>query len=291
MIPARFIDVGLLDPAVFHATYAGIAGAAARESEPAVMWGRARAHMALGQSQDPGAELAPDIGVPVVTRPLGGGAVWVDEAQYCFVLVAPRAAAPARPGEWFGWGLAPAIATYRRFGLAAERRDQDLWLDGRKIGGSGAATIGRCAVLAGSFLLSFPAERFARCIASPLRPGRPASSTFRRWLLDGLEQTMTDWGRHQRPPAGDELRRAFREAVESTLNWRLVDGELSAKEAAAREEALAELAQPQCGGRRLVAGGVRLNAAAFLTEKRSGKRIVRELIVNGVVVRRAPAVA
>ena len=63
------------------------------------------------------------------------------------------------------------LATYRRFGLPVEWHGQDLWLAGRKIAGSGAATIGRCAVFASSFLLHFPAERFARCIASPLRPG------------------------------------------------------------------------------------------------------------------------
>ncbi|OGA38984.1 MAG: hypothetical protein A3G24_10810 [Betaproteobacteria bacterium RIFCSPLOWO2_12_FULL_62_13] len=80
MLSARFVDVGLLEPALFHATYAAIAYAAEDDAPPVVMWGRARAHLSLGQSQDRAAELAPVVDVPIVTRPLGGGVVWIDES-------------------------------------------------------------------------------------------------------------------------------------------------------------------------------------------------------------------
>lgn len=110
--------------------------------------------------------------------------------------IAPLKFAPPRPAEWFEWGLAPAIATYRAFGLEIARCKEDLWLDERKIAGSSAATIEKCAVLASSFLLRFPVEHFARCIASP-------SSGFREWLIDGLKHAMTDWASHQPPPSGE----------------------------------------------------------------------------------------
>ncbi len=293
MLSARFLDVGLLEPALFHATYAGIAYAAEDDAPPVVMWGRARPHISLGQCQDRTAELAADIDWPVVTRPLGGGAVWVDESQYCFVLIARLDHAPARPAEWFEWGLAPAVATYLRFGLPVERRGQDLWLHGRKIAGSGAATIGRCAVIASSFLLRFPAERFARCIASPAGPGPGATShAFRQWLMAGLRKAMTDWEEHTMPPRADELRRTFREAVKGTLRWRLAGSVLSEAEMIARDEALSELAGlAQPGGRRVVPHGIRLNAATCLTERREGERIVREITVNGAIVKRAVTAA
>lgn len=280
MIAARFVDVGLLEPALFHATYIGIADALAHGDPPVVMWGRSLPHISLGQSQDRHAELAAEIDVPVITRPLGGGAVWVDESQYCYMLIAPLKHAPPRPAGWFGWGLEPAVATYRRFGLPVGRREQDLWLAGRKIAGSGAATIGRCAVFASSFLLSFPAARFARCIASP-------SAAFRDWLLKGLEQAMTDWASHQAPPRGDELRHAFRDAVGQTLDWRLADSTLSARELAACAEALAELSEPAAAGRnRMVAGGVKLNAETFLYEQRLKRGIELRLVRDGTVIRR-----
>jgi lipoate-protein ligase A len=293
VIHARFIDVDVLDPELFHATYAGIAYALEQDDAPVVMWGRARAHVCLGQSQSREAELAPVVDVPVVTRPLGGGTVWVDESQYCFVLIAPLGRAPARPAEWFGWGLQPAIATFQRFGLPVARREQDLWLEGRKIAGSGAATIGRCAVLASSFLFRFPAERFARCIASPLRTGlRQSPVAFRQWLLDGLRRAMTDWQACQPAPDPDTLRGAFCEAIADTLGWQLAGSALSDAEIAARDDALADLAEPAGPvSQRAVAHGIKLNAASYLTEKRVAGRIVRELVVDGAIVRRMASAA
>jgi len=290
---ARFIDVGRQEPAQFHARYAGIAEALEQDEAPVVMWGTSAPHISLGQSQDRSVELAAELDVPVITRPLGGGAVWVDESQYCCVLVAPLRHAPPRPADWFAWGLEPMMATYRRFGLPVERHGQDLWLAGRKIAGSGAATIGRCAVFASSFLLHFPVERFARCIASPLRPGSgQASSGFRNWLLTGLRQAMTDWASHQAPPPADELRRVFRSAVEPTLGWRLADSTISATELEACAGALAELAEPAgAGGKRMVAGGVKLNAETFLYERRVAQGIELSLVRDGAVIRRRRRVA
>lgn len=279
MIAARFLDLGLVQPLEFHATYAGVAAALSRDAAPVVMWGRSTPHISLGQSQNRRLELAADLDVPVVTRPLGGGAVWIDEAQHCLILIAPRARAPARPADWFEWGLAPVIATYRRFGLRVTRREQDVWLAGRKISGSGAATIGMSAVFASSFMLRFPAGKFARCIFS-------ASPGFRDWLTAGLQHAMTDWQSHQLPPSAAELRRTFRSEVEHAFGWRLTESRLSSAELQARDAARGELAEPEPSGRRYVTDGIKLNAAAFLTERRNGLRVERSLSVDGVVVRR-----
>ncbi len=280
MKAARMVDIGLVGPAQFHATYTGIADVLQRGDAPVVLWGRSTPHISLGQSQDRCAELAAGLEVPVITRPLGGGAVWVDESQYCFVLIAPLEHAPPRPSDWFEWGLAPALATYRHFGLPVERREQDLWLAGRKIAGSGAATIGRCAVFASSFLLRFPAERFARCIASP-------STEFRVWLLAALAQAMTDWESHQLPPEESTLRDAFRVAAEKELGWRLADFVLSAAELAARDEALLESAQTAAAsGTKMLKDGLKIKAGMFLHERRQPDGIELSLVRDGVVISR-----
>ena len=285
MLLARLIDVGLLDPALFHATYAGIALALGAHASPIVVWGRARPHLSLGQGQDAAAELAPDVDVPVVRRPLGGGAVWIDEWQHCYVLVAPLARVPRRPAEWFEWGLRPAIATYHGFGLRVERVEQDLWFAGRKIAGSGAATLGTCAVFASSFLIRFPAHRFAGCVRAP-------SLAYRAWLAAGLASTMTDWESHQRPPGAAALGRAFRAALQEQLGWNLRRSALGDRERISRNAALNDMtAGDWTAGGKAVPGGIRLNARSFLAETHCAGGTMRTLNVGGTIVRQefAPA--
>ena len=78
------------------------------------------------------------------------------ETHYPFALIAPRKLAPGRVSRWVSWALAPAIATYRQFGLAAYLEDESIWLHGRRIAGSRVSAIGECALVASSFLAPFP---------------------------------------------------------------------------------------------------------------------------------------
>lgn len=256
-----------------------MAQATAADGAPVLMWGSAGAHICIGQSQDPLLELAPRIPVPVVRRPLGGGVVWVDERQCSYVLIMPLALAPRRPADWSAWALQPAVAVFRWFGLQVAVRDGDLWLNGRKIAGSGAATIGHCAVVASSFLLRFPREAFAGCIAG--------SADFRNWLLEGLATTVTDWETHAVVPPVTELREAYAAAVGQTFGWNLQKSELSAAESAAVADAHVELEDDGYDGvgRRARAGGIKLNAESWLAERVLDGLPVRELVVRGHVAR------
>ncbi|MGA8050285.1 MAG: hypothetical protein WCA09_08905 [Burkholderiales bacterium] len=252
---ARWIRIGLVEPLDLHASYAGLAAAQAPDAGPIVLWGQAKTHLCLGQSQGL-AELDPAVLVPVVRRPLGGGLVWVDESQYVFVLIVPRRLAPGRPARWFPWALAPVVATYRQFGLPAYLNEQDVWLHGRKIAGSGAASIGECAVVASSFLLRFPAERFAEAVASP-------SSDFRAWLRDGLALAMTEWADHGALPAERELEEAFRARICAQHGWHFESSWPSEAELAAIAEARSELAEPIESGH--ARNEVKLNARRALS--------------------------
>jgi lipoate-protein ligase A len=266
VIRARWLDLGCTDPWTFHSTYAGIAAARSDDPLPTVVWGRVAPHVCLGQSQGL-CELANLPDVPVVRRPLGGGTVWVDELQLSYALVAPLASVPSRHAEWYEWALGPAITTYRHFGLAVERHAEDLWLAGRKIAGSGAATIGRSAVVASSFLMHFPRARFARAIAA-------ASPQFGRRLLDALDLAMTDWSEHAPVPADASVRAAYGDAVAGRLGWHLRPGEVSRVEASEIRSWRAELSEPIERGIRRVPGGVKLNAALTLVME-SGAPVLR----------------
>lgn len=273
---ARWIRLGLVEPLELHATYAGLAAAQPPDGAPILLWARAKTHLCLGQSQGL-AELEPNAGVPVVRRPLGGGLVWVDENQYVFVLIVPRRDAPGRPARWFPWALAPVVATYRQFGLPAYLNGNDVWLNGRKIAGSGAASIGECAVVASSFLLRFPIEAFAEQVASP-------SPEFRAWLREGLSLAMTEWAEHGALPAERTLEEAFRARLEAQYGWHFEHAWPGAAEAAAIAEARIELSEPiedDCPRR--VRDGIRLNAESTLVERRRGARTERVLTLGAAV--------
>ena len=86
-----------------------------------------------------------------------------DEAQYLFAVVAPRKHAPGRATRWLSWALAPAVATYRQFGLPAYLDGQGIWLHGRRIAQATVQEVRECALVASSFLLRFPEA----CVATP----------------------------------------------------------------------------------------------------------------------------
>jgi hypothetical protein len=125
---ARWIRLGTMEPCEFDELCARLAAAQAKGAAPALLWAQAQAH-------------------------------------YPFALIAPRRLAPGRISRWISWALAPAVATYRQFGLAAYLQDEAMWLHGRRIAGGSMRSIGECAVVASSFLLQFP----AKCVAVPSR--------------------------------------------------------------------------------------------------------------------------
>ena len=279
MRAARWLDLGRVSGEDFHASYAAVAECQADDSPPAVVWGRAGEHVSIGQHQSACAELAWPRAAPAVRRPLGGGCVWIDPDQLCYALVVPLAQLARRPAQWYAWGLAPALATFRALGLPVERVDRDLWCGGRKIAGSGAATIGRAAVLGSSFMLRFPAARFAACIRCP-------SDGFRGWLEQELAAAVTSWSEQGAPPDAASVAAAFRGACGALFGWRLSDGGLSRAERAARADALDD--EPWSdGGRRLVPDGIKLNARRYLREAREGDAWARCVTDGGRIVRLA----
>lgn len=88
---------------------------------------------------------------------------WAQDDAFLFALVAPLKVAPGRTTRWLSWGLAPAVATYRQFGLPAYLEGEAVWLHGRRVAAGNARAIGECALIASSF-----PRRFAEnCVATP----------------------------------------------------------------------------------------------------------------------------
>lgn len=269
-VKARWIDLGECEPADYHATYAGIAEAMRAGDDPVAVWGMPAPHFCLGQHQSLAAELIADPQIPVIRRPLGGGGVWLDRHQVCIVLIAPRDFFPSRTDGWYAHALEPMLQVYREMGWAVSLMQQDVWLHGRKLAGSGAATLGAAGVVGTSFLLKFPAAEFTRLIAVP-SPG------FRQWLAEALQEALTSWSDHAPMPDLAWLSLVYRRAAAGIFGWRWEQALLRDDEKAAREEYRAELIPESDTPVKHVPHGIKINAQSYLTEQHFDGRWVRVL--------------
>jgi hypothetical protein len=84
---------------------------------------------------------------------------WAErEGEFLFALIAPRKYAPGRARRWLAWALAPAVATYRQYGMPAYLEGESIALHGATIANATVRSIGECAVIASSFLARWPSR-------------------------------------------------------------------------------------------------------------------------------------
>ena len=123
---ARWIRCGIVEPRQFEADCMRLALAQRQDAAPILAWAQS-------------------------------------EEQYLFAVVAPRKHAPGRATRWMAWALAPAVATYRQFGLPAYLDGEGIWLHGQRIAEAKVWEIRECMLVASSFLLRFPEA----CVVMP----------------------------------------------------------------------------------------------------------------------------
>lgn len=122
-------------------------------------------------------------GIPVGRRMVGGGAVYLDHDQIFWHLVLPGAARPVQ--NLYDEMLEAPVEAYRRMGIEARHRPvNDICVGPRKIGGTGAATIGGATVLVGSIMMDFDVATMARVLRVP-------SEKFRDKMVASLEDYIT----------------------------------------------------------------------------------------------------
>jgi lipoate-protein ligase A len=167
-------------------------------------------------------------GLPVLRRRLGGGTVLITPSQTFYVLVVHRRRLPLPDARALAWCLGPAVAAYRRLGVAAEAGPAtDVCAAGRKLCGSGSATVGEAAVFGGNVLADFDPEPFLAVLRFPSRAARQAVGEELRAQMGSVRLATGA------VPDGGAVSAALRAAVEEACGTRLVPGGLSPGEASA----------------------------------------------------------
>lgn len=163
-------------------------------------------------------------GLPVVRRRLGGGTVLVTSDQTFFVFIVHRRRMPLPSPAVEDWCLRSGVAAYRRLGVEATLSGSEIVWRGRKLCGSGSATIGHAAVFGCNIIRSFDAARFVEVLRMPSRMARDVLTAE----LDAqMGSVATVTGRR---PSPEGVARAIRAGVIEACGVDLVPGHLSDRE-------------------------------------------------------------
>ena len=202
---ARWIRLGSIEFLDLRATCLGLAETDAAAAHPVVLWGRASDSLCLGPAD---------------------ALTWVEPGRCVYAILAPVRFAP-RCARRLSWGLAPALATYRQFGVHAYLDGDAICLRGRPVAESSIWTIGEWVVIASSF-----PDRCGRAARAPAGRERPS---FRAWLRGGAALARSEWADLDEMPAERELEEMLRLRIEAQHGWKFEHSWPDAQECGAIE--------------------------------------------------------
>lgn len=265
----RVLDFGFVPALRSQAVYHGVADTIRAGGEPVLTLVNPQTpYVSVGVHQEIAKEVdeafCAERGLPVIRRHVGGGAVYLDQNQMFFHFMFPRALAPQYAANLYPRFIEPAVRTYRELGVAAEYRPvNDIQVAGRKIGGTGAASIGEATVMVGSFMFDFDTATMAKCLKVP-------SEKFRDKLKQSLDDYMSTMRRELKElPTRQHVKKLFLKHIADTLEVEPVEDEPTAEELAAiaaREKELSSEEWTHRQGRKLTELGVKIAAGTHLTE-------------------------
>ncbi len=265
----RVLDFGHVPALRSQAVYHGVAHALQSGDDPVLtLVNPTDPYVCVGLHQEIALEVDETFcranNLPIIRRHVGGGAVYLDHNQMFFHFIYPSAAAPPFVTDLYPMFIAPVVSTYQAMGVDASFRPiNDIHVNGRKIGGTGAATIEHATVMVGSFMFDFDTETMAKCLKVP-------SEKFRDKLRSGLNDYMSTMKKELVDvPDRQRVKALFLEQVAATLGVTPVEDSPTAAELAAIAEQESELSDSEWTyqlGRRFVAMGVKIAAGTHLTE-------------------------
>lgn len=244
MKQGRVLDLGLVSPPRSISAFHAVARCLKAGDGPTLILVQPRDpfvcvgyHQVLEKETDQ--EACQRLGIPVLRREVGGGTVLLDENQVFFHLVLPEADAPRRILDRYEVYSRPAIETHRHFGVNASFRPiNDIHVTGRKIGGTGGATIGDAAVFVGSMMMDFNHDLMAQVLRVPHEKMR---DKVHQTLWEYITSMKRELG--QAPPV-EEIKAELTRQFEAVLGAQLAPGTFSAAEQVTLPEVEARFTSP-----------------------------------------------
>lgn len=197
--PIRLLDLGTVDPlrsqTIFHAV-----GYAMTDGSPdtILLVSPNAPYVSIGRHQDVDREVdrgvCAELGFPVIRREVGGGAVYLDGNQLFTQWIFAADHLPATVEERFTLYCGTLVEAYQALGIgAAYRPVNDIHVNGRKIGGTGAARMDRAEVVVGSLMFDFDVLTMSRVLKVP-------SEKFRDKVFQTMSEYMTTMRRELGTP-------------------------------------------------------------------------------------------
>jgi lipoate---protein ligase len=266
--PIRLLDLGLVPPVRSQTIYHAVAYALADDTpDTIILVAPMEPYVCIGFHQELEKEVEVEFcrahGLPVFRREVGGGAVYLDRNQVFMQWVFHGEALPPSLGERFALYVKPLVDTYHALGIPATYRPiNDVHVQGRKIGGTGAAQMGRAEVVVGSLMFDFDFQLMSQVL-------KVSSEKMRDKIFQSLNEYMTTMTRQLGTmPAREAVVKLYLEQAQAALGRQIVTGALSAQELALAETLDRQFATDewlyQKGGRRQA--GVKIHQEVRVAE-------------------------
>jgi len=228
----RLLNLGGLDPLEAQCLYEAVALAIDRDQAPntIILCYPAKPYVCLGFHQELEKEIDVKFcrkqGLPIIRRPVGGGAVYLDSGQQFYQIAASEDSqlVPFEVGKLFEKFLQATVHVYRALGVpAAYKPINDVVVNGRKLSGNGAGKIGKTAVLIGNIIFDLNYDAMAQVLKVP-------DEKFR----DKLVKSMREWVSSLKQelgyiPTRDHVNNLLIEGYQK-IGIKLVPGLISGKE-------------------------------------------------------------
>ena len=170
-------------------------------------------------------------GLTVLRREVGGGAVFLDNGQLFTQWIFHKNDLPSSLEERFKLYIDPLVATYQELGINANHRPiNDVHVNGKKIGGTGAAQMGIAEVVVGSLMYTFDKKTMSKVLKVP-------SEKMRDKIFESLEAYMTTMTEELgSTPDRAQVKDLYMKKVSEALGAEVYEGEWTVEEEAMAQE-------------------------------------------------------